>query len=240
MKSELLHIATDNRDRVEDFLATYGIRQEALRRRAVSDRLAYLCNELIEIGAEETDTSDQDDLKNHDLDSGLIVIKPETLPFYAQYLYHLEKIGCSVNRVSEVVRPTHSQWMQQYGHLIEANPRVIHSYVTQRSIGVRVVRFLYSESLMQADADDDIDFRFDQNYCGQPVSAQDDSLRASVSYPVLTENGFKDMTGYAEPFNFTEYFNNGAQEPLRTYNGVHIPSDRHEKIKNILTYRDVS
>lgn len=241
MKSELLNTAADNQDRVETFLATYGIRQDALRRRAVSDRLAYLCNELIAMSVEGADpSSQQDDVQDYDVDGGLIVVKPETLPFYTQYLYYLEKIGCSVSTVSDVVYPTHDQWMQQYGYLVDVNPRVIHSYVTQRSIGVRVVRFLYGESMEQVDVDNDIDLKFDQNYCGQPVPSQDNSLRASVSYPVLVENGFRDMTGYAEPFNFTGYFDDGAQEPLRTYNGVHVPSNRQEKIKNILTYRNAS
>lgn len=171
--------------------------------------------------------------------NGLLIIKPEMLPYYERYVEFLESRNIDIRAISEPFCPTHEQWMAQYGDVVAEYPRVIHSYITQRSIGVRVVSFVHNPDIYLTAIDSaglDHDRSFDQTFCGQADASHPNTLRGDITYTALSGMGFDSMTGYAEPFDIFGYFHRGSSSPLRTYNGVHIPGDRTEKENNYAMY----
>jgi hypothetical protein len=126
-------------------------------------------------------------------------------------------------------------------------PDIINIYILQRALGVRPIIFRHrNEEYYNIEIGDDYDnsrhkmdrdLMFDMRFCGEASVNSIDTLRGSVSLPIMKNLGFDDFSGYAATFDPYNFFKDTMySKAYKAYNGIHIPSNRYEKERNLKTF----
>lgn len=238
------HIET-SREKVNDLLLSYEINVERVREMNVADRNTYLID-AIATEAYVSEVNEEIKVSGFDDGIGILLIKPEILPFGSLVIDYLEDSGFEAKAL-EHVYPSHSDWMDTYGYMLKRYPDVINVYIMQRSLGFQPVLFRHLSSDayglllksrgMSPPKDGDEDALFDQLFCGEADEEHLMTLRGNVSLPIMRRYGFDNMSGYASLFDPVDYFKDmGMLKNYRAYNGIHIPSNSVEKRRNLQTF----
>lgn len=228
-----------NREAVNNFLTTEGVDIALATSLTPEARTAYLIRELIgDIDPVSTKKQITDDDVNLYKDIGLVVVKPEIYPYVDNVLNYFETIGIDARRMNHV-ELTKQMWMEMYGYMLSKQPDVINIYITHRALGFEPIVFAHPATSSSSDqAGIDKDREFDSVFCGEVQPGFDGTLRGSIALPAMQSLGFDSMTGYAKSFDPVNYFHDVPSVVYKAFNGVHVPSDQNEKIRNMRTLID--
>lgn len=230
---------------VSGFLLGHDIDVEQIKKINVNERNS----QLIDIFSKENgipDTAEGIITDKFDSRVGMILIKPEILPFKSKVVEYLEGNGFEVAPLDQNY-PSHKDWMNIYGYMLDRCPDTINLYIMQRSLGFQPILFqhldasVYDSLLksrgMTLPKDSDQDTIFDRLFCGEVNDNQPLTLRGGVSLPIMKQLGFDDMSGYASLFDPVDYFKDmGMSSNYHAYNGIHAPSNSTEKRQNLQTF----
>jgi hypothetical protein len=245
-RQNLLEYTKLCRNRVNNFLLSHDIDVGYAKKINVNERNDYLINILVRDRSLPDSAVEETVLDTSDHDIGILLVKPEIIPFRSKVIEYLEKkdIECVA---LEHIYPTHRDWMETYGYMLERYPDVINLYIMQRSLGFQPILFRHFStnayiSLLEPrekplPKDGDRDAMFDQLFCGEASDNHPMTLRGEVSFPTMKRLGFDDMSGYASLFDPVGFFRDtGMLKNYRAYNGIHIPSNSAEKGRNLRTF----
>ncbi|HEX7483689.1 MAG TPA: hypothetical protein VF281_00905 [Candidatus Saccharimonadales bacterium] len=228
-----------NSELVDNFLIAEGVDISFATRLEPDARTAYLIRELIgdiDLASTEKQITDNDTQLYKDI--GLVVVKPEIYPYVDNILNYFETIGIDARRMNHV-DPTKQMWMEMYGYMLSKYSDVINIYITHRALGFEPIVFAHPRSYSSSDqVGIDKDREFDSVFCGEVQPGFDGTLRGSIALPAMQSLGFDNMTGYAKSFDPVNYFHDVPSIIYKAFNGVHIPSDQNEKIRNMRTLID--
>lgn len=229
-----------SRQKVTDFLQEHDVDINHAKNLHPNDRSKYLIDALLSESVLQSPTADYG--PKPDSDTGIIFIKPEIAPLGHLAIRFLEEQGIEA-KTGETIYPSHAEWTATYGYMLKKYPDVINVYIVQRSLGLQPVTFRhldaseYTTLLVRRGTpptvDDDLDSMFDKLFCGK-ISDHQLCLRRSVSYPIMRQAGFDDLTSFASVFDPVNYFRDTHMTKVYVaYNGIHAPSNEAEKTRNI-------
>lgn len=231
----------ENDAAILSFLQQEGVDVEYALSLGADHKSKYLIDRLL--GDERQPASVHHEISPEDEEVGMILIKPEIFPCADQVINFLASFGIE-SRLLEPRLPSKHTWLNTYGYMLDKHPDVINIYITQRALGLCPVIFRHLtideyeniNSVEVRASDGDKDKMFDAIFCGEASDASVNTLRGTIALPAMKQLGFDDFTNYASSFDPVDYFKEKRQKTYRAFNGIHVPSDRSEKQKNMIDF----
>jgi len=243
-KNELDKIIANNL-RIQKFLADNDIDQEYVKGLPFKYRNKYLINNLINKDEAERAITFKVDPKIEDNEIGLMLVKPEMELGIENIISYISQLGIEKISVLDKIFPSESDWLETYGYLLDMCPDVINNYIIHRSLGMTPLIFKHrdihfyrclADKIGINQVTDDKDKLVDKLFCDEKGPNYRGAIRSSICRPILEKKGFTNLTNYASSFDPVNYFIESGLDPHIPFNGIHVPSDKFEKSKNLYTF----
>ena len=237
-----------HRTQVEDFLVAEGVAIAEVKDLAVDRRPIKLIQTLF-TADELNNLPPKPSLGSRKTEQGLIVVKPETLPFLHTVEKFLENIGLEPNVLATKFL-TKPEWLTMYGYMLPTRPEIVNTYITQRSLGMTAISFDHLPARSYIDQSNgrgdllnpslhDINTVFDTIFCGLSAESTPGTLRWDTTRKNLAGTAFATMTDDASVFDPVDYYKDGhLADIFWAFNGIHVPSNNAEAYQNIGLFSD--